>query len=90
MSPKYSVDPSWCPGELIVSAPGIDSDIDITQDTQIVTFTQITDSLVKSGESALVQKDYTVTITYRTKDYFKNNVDDTVSYTQEVKDPCID
>ena len=72
LDPLYSIDPSWCPVELtILAVTGeIQDDLTMTQDTQTVTFGQITDSLTKSGvDDGKVEETYTVEIDLKTKDY---------------------
>lgn len=51
LDPKYTIDPSWCPGQLVITAPGIEDNVSVDQNTQEVTFSQITDSLEKSGRN---------------------------------------
>jgi len=94
LTPKFTTDPAWCASSLTFSAPSdLDNFAAFDKPTQVVSYTEITDSLTLSGlvdpSNTELSKTYQVTLTYTTTDYAGTTSDTIVVYDIIIKNPCI-
>jgi hypothetical protein len=85
--PLFTVTPSFCANRIDVTATGLDDYVSFDEGTQTISYPQVIDSLVLSGDT---QTEYTVTVEVVTIDYDGNETKTPIEYTVTLKNPCID
>ena len=94
LTPKFTVDPSWCQSSLTFEAPDLDTFVNWSLNDQQISYNEITDSLTMAGvidkdTNPDLEKTYQVTLTYTVTDFNGDTFVEEVNYSVVIKNPCI-
>ena len=86
-SPQFTVTPDFCASRIDVTSPGLEDYLGFDENSQLLSYPQVIDSLTKSGDTKI---EYTVTVELVTVDYDGNETKTPITYTVTINNPCID